>query len=230
MVTFCTFFKDDPEQNFAQFSKNYPVHQVANLAKNEPDQNLQCVERKKWVGSTLCNGNNNLKNLQSMTRKIWQWWSCRQIPIPRFFDVFSHGHHRFSRRILFRLLLLIDHCSCKSMNYFWRGNDIIMYFGILWGWHCTDKIRKNQEGNLNSKLHTENSQMSQSGKHPNINGLCNLNAWERRNGLGFSWTGVLKWVKQRLYTEELNWWGQSDSPFPLEVIIYWKMTKHFITK
>jgi len=36
----------------------------------------------------------------------------------------------------------------------------------------------------------------------------------------FFWTGVLRWVKQRLYTEELNWWGQSDSPFPLEVIIY----------
>ena len=30
---------------------------MANLAKNEPDQTLQCLERKEIVGSTICNKN-----------------------------------------------------------------------------------------------------------------------------------------------------------------------------
>ena len=69
------------------------------------------------------------------------------------------------------------------MNYFWRGNDIIIYFGILWGWHCTDKIRKNQTRKSEVEAAHRNSQMSHFGKHPNINNLCNyLNAGASRNG------------------------------------------------
>ena len=40
-----------------------------------------------------------------------------------------------------------------------------------------------KQGNLKLKLHTDNSQMSHFGKHPNINDLCNyLNAGASRNG------------------------------------------------
>jgi len=40
-----------------------------------------------------------------------------------------------------------------------------------------------KQGNLKLKLHTDNSQMSHFGKHPNINDLCKyLNAGASRNG------------------------------------------------
>ena len=79
MVTFCIFFKDDQEQNFANFSTKYPEQQLTNLAKKMSRTKICNVRRnpndvgreKNELDPQFAREmipNDNLKNLQSMTR------------------------------------------------------------------------------------------------------------------------------------------------------------------
>ena len=89
---FAIFLKKWSRTKFCKIFKKLPRTTIGKSCKrNEPDQNLQCLERKKnswipnlqqkWYGTTvwtICRAWPG-----TTIYKIWQWWSCQQIPMSR---------------------------------------------------------------------------------------------------------------------------------------------------